>query len=177
MKGYIQVYTGNGKGKTTAAIGLAVRALGAGLKVYVAQFLKYEASSEIKLLTDLSAQLSPAPRLVIEQYGKPRPISLDFDQEDKLLIRTGWEKIKEHIRASDFDLVILDEINVVLHFELLPVDEILALLAHKPGHLELILTGRYAPPAVIAAADLVTEMQCRKHYFEQGIPARLGIEM
>jgi cob(I)alamin adenosyltransferase len=156
MKGYIQVYTGNGKGKTTAAIGLTVRALGAGLKVYLAQFLKYEASSEIKFLAGLSALTGLKPQLVIEQYGKPRAPGPVFDAEDKLLIETGWKKVKQLVQADNFDLVILDEINIVLYYQLLPLTEILNLLAQKPQRLELVLTGRYAPQAVLAAADLVT---------------------
>jgi cob(I)alamin adenosyltransferase len=184
VQGYIQVYTGDGKGKTTAAIGLAVRALGAGLKVYLAQFLKFEASSEITTLQILASERLSAPagfsgmypHITIEQFGKPRKISPFFDEEDKRLVQQGWEKARQHILEKSFDLIILDEIHIALHYKLIKLDELLTLLSQKPPAIELILTGRYAPPEVMAAADLVTEMKCIKHYFEQGVRARLGIE-
>ncbi len=170
MKGYIQVYTGNGKGKTTAALGLALRAAGAGLKVYIGQFLKGRKYSEIKAVERFSDLLT------VEQFGGKRFIIREIKKIDRKLAGEGLKRIKEIILSGSYDLVILDEINVVLHLNLLEEEEILEVIKSKPPHVELILTGRSAPARIIDAADLVTEMKMIKHYFTQGIKARKGIE-
>lgn len=169
--GLVQVYTGDGKGKTTSALGLALRAVGRGLKVYMIQFLKGEDTGE------RHAALRLAPEFTIRRFGRcgfvrkgqPDPHDVAQAQEALALAR-------QLIGSGAYDLVILDEINVALYFELLSVAEVLDVLQSRPPHVEVVLTGRYAPPEIIAAADLVTEMKNIKHYYERGIPAREGIE-
>jgi cob(I)alamin adenosyltransferase len=169
-KGYVQVYTGNGKGKTTAALGLALRASGAGLRTYLGQFMKGRHYSE------LDAARGLAPLVTIEQYGRP-----DFCEpgkvspEDVALARAGLDKIRAAL-AAGYDLVVMDEVCTALHFKLLDVNEILEVVQNKPDGVELILTGRYAPDEIIAAADLATEMKEIKHYYQQGVQARKGVE-
>lgn len=170
-KGYVHVYTGNGKGKTTAALGLAFRAMGAGMRTYVGQFMKGQFYHELESVKKVS------PSIVIEQYGHP-----DFCvpgrtcPEDRRLAAEGLEKIRYAISSGDYDIVVMDEINTALYFELLPPADILDVIKNKPKELELVLTGRYARDDIIAAADLVTEMREVKHYFEQGVTSRPGIE-
>ena len=165
----IQVYTGNGKGKTTAALGLALRACGAGLKVYIAQFIKGRNYSELKALRKFRANLT------IEQFGRgcfiktPGPV-------DRELAQNGLKKISQIISEKKFDLVILDEINVALDLKLFAVQDVLKLIEKSPQETELVLTGRNAPPEIIDRADLVSEIQEIKHYFKKGVKARRGIE-
>ena len=170
MKGFLQVYTGNGKGKTTAALGLALRARGAGLKVYVGQFLKTGQYSEIKALKKHKNYIK------VEQYGrgcliKGRPKKKDFE-----LAQKGFNRAKKIIAGKKYDLVILDEINIALYLKLLKLKDVLGLIKARPKNIELILTGRYAPKKIIKLADLVTEMKEVKHYYRRGVTARRGIE-
>ena len=170
--GYIQVYTGNGKGKTTAALGLALRAAGHKQKVYIGQFLKGHMYGEL-----LSAK-SLSPYITIEQFGRKGFIHVtkDPDAEDIQKARRGLKKCREAMLSSKYRIIILDEINVAVYFNLLSEKEILSLLSEKPKGVEVILTGRYAPPSFLKKADLVTEMKEKKHYYKKGVKARKGIE-
>ncbi len=170
MKGYVQVYTGNGKGKTTAAIGLAMRAVGAGLKVFIGQFVKGMYYSELKSLSKLS------PQLVVKQFGRETFVHNKPSEEDVRSARKGYEEVKALIKGGEYDLVILDEANIAIYFNLLTVDDLLSLIEEKPESVELVFTGRNADPRLIEKADLVTEMKDIKHYFEDGVRARKGIE-
>jgi len=168
MKGYIQVYTGDGKGKTTAAIGLAVRAACAGLKVFVGQFLKGMESSEVKIREFLPIE--------IVLYGNGKFVRDPADPEHRRLAQEGLRDAKERLSSGKYDLVVLDEFNVAIHLGLLSREEVEDLLDSKPEHVELVITGRYAPNWLIERADLVTEMREVKHYFQRGVTARRGIE-
>jgi len=172
FKGYIQVYTGNGKGKTTAALGLALRAAGCGLRSYIGQFLKGQAYGELAAVPKL------APSITIKQFGRKGFVHVteNPDEEDIQRARTGLEKCRRAMLSGRYALVILDEVNVALHFRLLSVKDVLGLLNQKPADVEVILTGRYAPPALLRRADLVTEMKEKKHYYARGVRARTGIE-
>ncbi|MBF0557798.1 MAG: cob(I)yrinic acid a,c-diamide adenosyltransferase [Nitrospirae bacterium] len=169
-RGYIQVYTGNGKGKTTAALGLALRAAGAGLRVFIAQFVKQRRCSEHKALERFSDLIT------IRRCGKgflrgKSPVKPDFESAEK-----GYREAKDIIASGQYDVVILDEINVALHYGLLDIEDLLRVMENKPAGLELVLTGRYADERIIAKADLVTEMKDIKHYSVSGVKARTGIE-
>jgi cob(I)alamin adenosyltransferase len=168
----IQVYTGDGKGKTTAALGLAFRAVGHGQKVVMIQFLKGpEQTGEIKAAQKL------APLLTIKPMGRTGFIDKDHpNPEDKTLAINALDYAREMMFNRTIDILILDEINVALAFGLLPVEAVLDLIKTKPVSLELVLTGRYADPKIWEKADLVTEMKNIKHYFAQGVPDREGIE-
>ncbi|MGB7297075.1 MAG: cob(I)yrinic acid a,c-diamide adenosyltransferase [Candidatus Aminicenantales bacterium] len=172
FKGYIQVYTGNGKGKTTAALGLALRAAGCGLRTYIGQFLKGQAYGELKAVRKL------APWITIEQYGRKGFIHVteNPDEEDVRRARAGLEKCLRAMLSGRYAIVVLDEVNVALYFGLFGVKDVLDLLDQKPAGVELVLTGRYAPPALLKRADLVTEMKEKKHYYARGVRARAGIE-
>jgi len=170
MKGYIQVYTGNGKGKTTAAIGLAIRAAGAGLKVFIAQFIKLGEYSEIKALRRFS------DRIIVEQYGLGRFLKGKPTERDFTVARIGFERARDIMASGEFDMIILEEANVASSYGLIKEEELLKLMETKPSAVELVITGRGALPAVIEKADLVTEMKSVKHYYEKGIIARVGIE-
>ena len=170
MKGFIQVYTGNGKGKTTAAFGLALRATGAGLKVYFAQFIKgmkYSELESIKKFDDL---------IVLKQYGRDCFIKKNPEQQDIDLAQKGFNAVKEIVLSGKYDIVILDEITIAIFYSLINEDDLLKLMQNKPEHVELVITGRYATNAIIEQADLVTEMKEIKHYYQKGITARTGIE-
>jgi cob(I)alamin adenosyltransferase len=169
-KGYIQVYTGNGKGKTTAALGLAVRAAGAGLRVYIAQFIKQGDYSEIKALERFSDLIT------IRQYGMGRFIKGEPRPEDVEKAREGLSAAAAAMQSGSYDVVILEEANVAVSCGLFPANELLSLMKEKPEGVELLITGRGADPRVIEAADLVTEMHEVKHYFTKGVAARTGIE-
>lgn len=169
-KGFVHVYTGDGKGKTTASIGLAIRALGAGYKVLFAQFIKERACSEHKALQRF------APHIEIKQYGcgfifcnKPSTNSIDK-------ARHGINEIKDIVDKGTYDLIILDEANVALHYNLFSLDDLIEIIDRRHPSTELVITGRYAKQEIIERADLVTEMVCIKHYFEKGIKSRQGIE-
>ncbi len=165
----IQIYTGDGKGKTTAALGLALRASGAGLKVYIGQFIKGKAYSELKSLKKI-------PQVKIEQYGSGCFLKYKPKQKDIDLASRGLEQIRKIITQKKYKLVILDEINVALHFGLLHVDQIVDLLKATPKNIELVLTGRQVPSELIKLADLVSEIKEIKHYYRKGKKARKGIE-
>ena len=168
-KGLVQVYTGEGKGKTSAALGLALRAIGRGLKVYVVMFLKGGFDYGEKYIVDR------LPNLKLTAFGTGEFIKLpteeDFEEAGKAL-----ELAKKIVSSGEYDIVILDEINVALNLRLIGVDEVIHLIKSKPKHVELILTGRYAPPEVIEVADLVTEMREVKHPYTRGVSPRKGIE-
>ncbi len=170
-RGYIQVYTGDGKGKTTAAFGLALRAAGAGLRVLIIQFMKGQAYSETTALERFS------PQIEVMQTGRNKCIRKEeVTEEDKQEAHRGLYRARQAFSESDVDLLILDEILVAHWFGLLSLPEILSLIESKPNSLELVLTGRRAPAEVVQKADLVTEMLEIKHYYQAGVPARKGIE-
>ena len=169
-RGYIQVYTGNGKGKTTAAIGLAIRAAGAGLKVYIAQFIKMGDYSEIKALRRYSDFIT------VEQFGLGRFTDGKPLPEDIAAAQKGLRKVKSIMASEEYNVIILEEANVAAKFGLLREQDLLGLMVNKPYDVELVITGRHASSRVIEIADLVTEMKPVKHYFEKGVPARVGIE-
>ena len=169
-KGYVQVYTGDGKGKTTAAFGLALRAAGYGLRVFIAQFVKGGQYSEIKAMEKLKDNIT------VKQYGRGFFIRKKPGDEDVKAAEVGLTEIKELSASGKYDLVILDEINIAVYFKLLSVEDILDLIDLKPDDVELVLTGRKVDPKVIERADLVTEMREIKHYYKNGVVARKGIE-
>lgn len=171
-KGYVQIYTGNCKGKTTAALGLAFRAMGHGLKTYIGQFIKNHPYGEIQ-----SARLV-SDYITIEQYGRGCFIHAGNQpsEEDFAAARKGLSRAIDIVQSGGFNIVVLDEILTACHFRLVSPEDILKIISGKPDGLELVLTGRYAPGAIIAAADLVTEMKEVKHYYQQGVLARTGIE-
>lgn len=171
-KGYVQVYTGNGKGKTTAALGLAVRAAGHGLRVSIIQFMKgwidYGELGGVRML---------APYVEIRQAGRDTFVNRKSpDPEDVRLAREGWALAKDTVLGKKADIVILDELNCAVDFGLLPLDEVLDVVRRKPDGLELVLTGRGAPKELVEIADLVTEMRDVKHYYDKGVDARVGVE-
>ena len=168
-KGYIQVYTGNGKGKTTASLGVSLRAVCAGNNVFIGQFMKGQDYSELKAVEYL-------PCLEIEQFGDFNFISGKPSAEDKIKAEKGLSRMKEVLTSGKYDVVVFDEINTTLFFELVSVADVLAALDMKPDKTEVILTGRYAPSEIIDRADLVTEMREIKHYYNEGVDARTGIE-
>jgi cob(I)alamin adenosyltransferase len=171
-RGYVQVYTGDGKGKTTAALGIAMRAAGHGMKVRIFQFMKGQIE-----YGELEAARLLFPHVEILQFGRETFVDRkEPDPEDLRLARQGWEAAREAILEKKADIVILDEINCAMDFGLLSVAEVLEVLRGKPYDLEVILTGRNAPMEIVEAADLVTEMLQIKHYFFEGVEARLGIE-
>lgn len=170
MKGYVQIYTGDGKGKTTASLGLALRAAGAGLDVYIAQFIKSGDYSEIKALARF------AERITVEQFGRGRFIKGKPAPEDVAAAQKGLQAIRSALDSGDYQVVIMEEGNVAAACGLFAVDEILDIMAGKPKDVELVITGRYADARVIEKADLVTEMKAVKHYYEAGVAARVGIE-
>ena len=170
MTGYVQVYTGDGKGKTTAAIGLAVRAAGAGLKVFVAQFVKSEKYSEIIALERFSDLIT------CRLHGSGCWLRGQPDEEDVRLAASGLEEVRRILEAGRHDVVILDEANIATHFGLLAVKDLIGLIDLKPSGVELIFTGRKADPRLIDRADLVSEMREVKHYYQKGVLARKGID-
>jgi len=174
-QGLLQVYTGAGKGKTTAALGQAWRALGAGLHVCFLQFLKGGIkSSELQMVSRFGSQLTfihfDHPLTSLIRGGSPSP-------EDHQKVQEAWRMAQAALANPDYDLVVLDEINNALHHGLVEVSEVLQALASRPAHQEVICTGRNAPAQLMEAADLVTEMQAIKHPYDEGVSARPGIEM
>jgi cob(I)alamin adenosyltransferase len=171
QKGYVHVYTGDGKGKTTAALGMALRAAGADLKVLIIQFMKGQHYSEITALEKF------APQIEVVQTGRSRCIRREeVEAVDREEAMKGIYRARQALDESDFDMLILDEILVAHWFGLISTKEILALITDRPSTVELILTGRRAPAEIIQQADLVTEMLEIKHYYTSGVQARKGIE-
>lgn len=185
-KGLVEVYTGNGKGKTTAAIGLAIRAAGNGLRVYIMHFMKSKKYGESRIIREIEN--------IDEKYlGKPYFISRDPSIGEKMkgvvvfepgkppeeyvrLIRKGIEEIDRIVKSGKYDMVIMDEIITALYFDLVTMDDIRRIIEQKPSNVEIVLTGRYAPDELLEIADLVTEMLEVKHPYQKGIKARRGIE-
>ena len=168
-KGYVHVYTGGGKGKTTAALGLALRAAGAGITVFIGQFMKGMKYSELKALERF-------PEITIKQYGRDCFIRTEPSEEDIMAARKGLNELSKVISSGEYHLVILDEANVAVQFKLFTVNDLHELIDLKPGHVELVITGRNAELSIIDRADLVTEMKEVKHYYSVGVSARKGIE-
>lgn len=169
MSTFIHVYTGNGKGKTTAAFGVALRTLFNGGKVFVGQFVKSIKYSETQLEEKFS-------NIKIEQFGDGCLIDRSPNEDDITLTKKGLLKMKNCLESGDYDLIIFDELTIALYFKLLNIDEVLEVLSHKHKNCEVIITGRYAPKELIDIADLVTEMKEVKHYYTQGVLSRKGID-
>ncbi len=171
-RGYVQVYTGNGKGKTTAALGLTLRAVAHGMKVYIAQFLKGQDYGELHAIRERLGDL-----VTVEQFGTPRFVRTgQISEEDYELAKEGLNRVRRALFDEDYKIVIMEEANVAIYLGLLGKDDVLELIRTKPTEKELIITGRYAPQEVMDAADLVTEMREVKHYYQKGVMARPGIE-
>lgn len=169
MKGYIQLYTGNGKGKTTAALGLALRAAGNGMRIFIAQFVKGMHYAELESIKRI-------PEIELKQYGLDCFIEHKPTQNDIEAARKGLAEMAEIIVQNKYNLVILDEVCIALYYHLFETEELISILKTKPCNMEIVLTGRYAPLELIEIADLVTEMTEIKHYYHNGIEARKGIE-
>jgi cob(I)alamin adenosyltransferase len=174
FRGFIQIYTGDGKGKTTAALGLALRAAGRGLRTYFGQFLKGRTTGEALAAAKL------APLLVIESFGRKGFVIVTdgsaLEDEDVALAESGLAKCREAMLSGKFDVVVLDEACVAVDLKVLPEAKVLRFLDEKPAGIEIVLTGRGATPALLERADLVTEMVERRHYSAKGVRARDGIE-
>jgi cob(I)alamin adenosyltransferase len=169
-RGYVQVYTGDGKGKTTAALGLALRASGHGMHTYIGQFMKGQQYGELDALRN-------HPLITIEQYGDLRCIRREeVTSEHVSQAQRGLERARVAMLSGGYDIVVLDEANVAIWFGLLTVEDVLAFIDGKPERVEVVLTGRRAPQELVDRADLVTEMREVKHYYAQGVLARDGIE-
>jgi cob(I)alamin adenosyltransferase len=170
-RGLVQVYTGNGKGKTTAAFGLALRAAGRGLKVYIIQFIKGGFDyGELYTVDKL-------PNLTLKAFGRGEFITAKPpDKEDVRLAEQALQLAKQTVKSGKYDVIILDEVNVALTLKLIDLEEVLKLIQNKPNHVELVLTGRNAPVQVIDASDYVTEMREVKHPYSKGYQSRKGIE-
>jgi cob(I)alamin adenosyltransferase len=164
----IQVYTGCGKGKTTASLGLALRATGAGLKVYILQFLKKNKTSELKAISYLSG-------VTIDQCGRVNFVRTPKNS-DRLSAKNGLKKLTAALRKNSYDLIILDEVNVALHLNLIKHEELVKIIETSHPGIEWVLTGRNAPQAIIRKADLVSNIKCVKHYFNKGQGPRKGFE-
>ncbi|MCB5558404.1 cob(I)yrinic acid a,c-diamide adenosyltransferase [Anaerosalibacter bizertensis] len=168
-KSYVHVYTGNGKGKTTASIGLSIRAALAGKKVFIGQFVKGMEYSELKLVDYLS-------NIEIQQFGRDCFIYNDPTEEDIEAAKKGLEICKKVLESGKYDLVVLDELNIALYYKLFSIEEAIEIIENRDDSVEVIITGRYASKEIIALADLVTEMKEIKHYYTEGVEARKGIE-
>ncbi|RQD75567.1 MAG: cob(I)yrinic acid a,c-diamide adenosyltransferase [Halanaerobium sp. MSAO_Bac5] len=169
MKAMVHVYTGCGKGKTTAALGLALRAVGADKKVFIAQFVKGMDYSELK-------SISKIENIDLKQYGHNYFIKGKGTEKDIKAARAGLKEIENLLINGEYDLIILDEANIAVHYQLFSVEELISCLEKSQENIEIVITGRYAAEELIEYADLVTEMKEIKHYFKKGIKARKGIE-
>ena len=171
-RGYVQVYTGDGKGKTTAALGLAMRACGAGLNVYIGQFIKEMVYGEVDILRERF------PEVTVELFGTEEGciVGRAPNDSDVAAARKGLQRAREILAGGEYDLVILDEITIPVAMGLLREEDLLELIDIKPENVELIMTGRSAPKAVIDRADLVSEVKEVKHYYNEGVLSRKGIE-
>jgi len=173
--GLVQVYTGDGKGKTTAAIGAGLRAIGHGLRVHMIQFLKgggpFPISGEIRAIDRIDG-------FTVEQFGTDGFVTPGAATDrDRRITRAGLNRARQVLDSEEYDLVILDEVNVAVRLALLTEDEVLELIKRKPPHVELVITGRGAPQTVLDQADLVTEMRAVKHPFTEGRAARTGVDL
>ena len=169
-RGYVHIYTGDGKGKTTAAIGLAVRAAGHDCWTYIGQFMKGQKYGELTALAEL-------PQVTVEQYGDEGCIRKENVTEVHVSHAVaGLARAREAMLSGKYDIIVLDEVNVALWFGLLTEDAVLSLIDERPPLVELVLTGRRAPQSLVVRADLVTEMKEVKHYYQDGVVARKGIE-
>ncbi len=170
-KGLVQVYTGDGKGKTSAAFGLALRAAGRGLKVYIIQFIKGGFDyGELYVVDKVQG-------ITLKAFGRGKfVLAKPPEKEDVKLAQEALQLAEKVLEDAEYDVVILDEINVALSLQLIELDRVLQLIKSKPKHVELVLTGRGAPKEIIQLADLVTEMKEIKHPYVRGVPARKGIE-
>ncbi len=169
-KGYVQLYTGEGKGKTTAAFGLALRTLGHGGRVFVVQFMKRGKTGELRALSAFG------DRIKVIQTGPAGFLSEDNRDRFVRSAKRGFAELKKALLSGEYDLVIADELAVAVGLGLIPVEDVLELIRNKPSDPELVITGRYAPRELVDAADLVTEMREIKHYYKKGVRARQGIE-
>lgn len=169
QKGYIQIYTGDGKGKTTAALGLSLRAVCANKSVFFAQFLKGQDYAELKAIDIL-------PNFTLKQYGSENFIINKASKQDVELAQKGLKEIKSIILKGEYDIIVLDELNMAIYFKLITVEEIIEILDNRNPNSEIIITGRNAPEALINYADLVSEIKAIKHYYNKGVLARKGIE-
>lgn len=170
MAGEFLIVTGNGKGKTTYALALCIKAVGEGKKVFLGQFIKGSKYSEIKALERFRDLIT------VKQFGAGRFIEKEPSQEDIDLARDGFEEIKTILQSSDYDLIVLDEANVALRYHLFSEDDLLAAIEGRSSEVDVVITGRDASPRMIQQADEAIEMREIKHYFHQGVPARVGIE-
>jgi cob(I)alamin adenosyltransferase len=172
FRGYVQIYTGDGKGKTTAALGLALRAAGHGLRTYIGQFMKGQSYGELDAVRKL------APLVVIEQFGRKSFVHLKDGPPaaEVRRARRGLARCREAMLSGRYAIVVFDEVLVAIFFNLLTEAEVHAVLDEKPDGVEVVLTGRRAPASLVRRADLVTEMKARKHYYAKGVAARNGIE-
>ena len=175
-QGYVHIYTGDGKGKTTAAFGLAVRAMCAGKSVYVGQFVKSMKYHETRIEELFASARESFGRIRIEQLGRGCFIDKNPEAVDVEMAHEGLRRCADYMRSGEYDVVILDELCIALHFGLLTVAEVLDVVAQRDPHTEIVITGRKAPQALIDAADLVTEMKEIKHYYHKGVMSRDGIE-
>ncbi len=172
--GYIQIYTGDGKGKTTASLGLALRAIGHGWKVLIVQFTK---GDQANYYGEIMSSSKLMPNLEVAQFGLDRVVySSNKNFEDYKEAKKGWEYAKQAIQSGKYQMIILDEINICADLGMIKISEIKDVLINKPKNLEIVLTGRRANPELVSMAHLVTEMTPVKHYFDQGVMARQGIE-
>ncbi len=170
MEGKVHVYTGDGKGKTTAALGLSIRAAGAGLRVFIAQFIKAHEYSEIKALKRFSDLIT------VEQFGLGGFIGGNPSSGDIVAAQKGLARVREIISSGKYDMVVLDEANIAVKYKLFSEQDLLDIIDTKSKKLELVITGRDASAKIIEKADLVTQMNAVKHYFQNGVSARVGIE-
>jgi len=169
MTGYLHVYTGNGKGKTTAAFGLAVRALCFGKKVYIGQFIKGMKYHEVNIEEKFEG-------VKIEQYGEDCMINRSPEEEDFKRAKIGLETIKSVLESGEYDLVILDEVTIALYYKLIDEKDLIDILNARAENVEVVITGRYASDEIMELADLVTEMKEIKHYYKKGVLSRAGID-
>ncbi len=169
-RGYVHLYTGNGKGKTTAAIGLCIRAIGAGKRVLFVQFIKSGHFSEIKALEQFADQIS------IHQFGLGRKEMRNNTQKTAEIIQEGFTVVKNAVSQQLYDLIVLDEVCIAIHKEFLDFNLLRAMISGDTSQTEWVLTGRYATDEIIAFSDLCSRIEPVKHYYEQGVPARKGIE-
>jgi len=174
--GYIQVYTGDGKGKTTASLGLALRALGRGWKVLIVLFTKGGSDyGELFAFREFSPKIKKHIKII--QAGLDRIVYSDnVNETDKKIVRDGWNEVKKAAASNEYQLIIMDEANIAIDLNLISVDEMKDFLKNKPKELEVVLTGRRANPEIIELAHLVSNIEPIKHYWNIGVQARKGIE-